>query len=80
MHFGDISDKFVVDHINGLRNDNRIENLRLVSRKDNALNATYKKYRSEKLQDYQPKLFGTNKLQQRCCPSLAFDIAVLRMR
>jgi len=33
--FGEIPDGMTVDHINGVRSDNRVENLRLVSHKQN---------------------------------------------
>lgn len=33
--FGEIPDGLTVDHINGVRSDNRVENLRLVSHKQN---------------------------------------------
>jgi hypothetical protein len=40
MHFGDIAEGMEIDHINGDRSDNRIENLRLVDRKANMKNNT----------------------------------------
>lgn len=36
---GEIQDGMEIDHINGIRNDNRIENLRVVNRSENQLNA-----------------------------------------
>jgi hypothetical protein len=38
MHYGDISRKLEIDHINGIRDDNRIENLRLVTHQENQFN------------------------------------------
>lgn len=38
MHNGDIPEGMEIDHINHIRDDNRIENLRLVSRTQNAKN------------------------------------------
>lgn len=35
---GDILSDFEIDHINGIRNDNRIENLRLVTSQENKFN------------------------------------------
>lgn len=39
MHFGDITEGFDIDHINGIRNDNRIENLRIARRCENLHNS-----------------------------------------
>lgn len=38
LHNGKIPDGYEIDHINHIRNDNRIENLRLVTRKENGRN------------------------------------------
>lgn len=38
MHNGDIPNGLEIDHINGIRHDNRIENLRAVSKSVNQLN------------------------------------------
>nr|DAF78407.1 MAG TPA: homing endonuclease [Caudoviricetes sp.] len=43
MHNGTIPDGMYIDHINHIRDDNRIENLRLVTKIDNAWNMTKKK-------------------------------------
>ena len=42
MHFGDPGDK-QIDHINQIRTDNRIENLRLVTHQENHRNKTKRK-------------------------------------
>lgn len=41
LHNGSIPKGMVIDHINGNKQDNRIENLRLVSHADNAQNKFY---------------------------------------
>ena len=42
MHNGKIPDGMEIDHINHIRSDNRIENLRLTSRKQNSRNMSAK--------------------------------------
>ena len=39
MHNGAIPDGFVIDHINQIKDDNRLENLRIASKSSNALNS-----------------------------------------
>jgi len=55
LHYGDIPLGFEIDHINMIRNDNRIENLRLVSRSQNLQNTTSKNiyFRSTKPKKYE---------------------------
>lgn len=43
MHNGDIPEGYEIDHINHIRDDNRIENLRLVRKKDNQKNLSKNK-------------------------------------
>lgn len=43
MHFGEISNNLQIDHINGIRTDNRIENLRVVSNLENSRNRNFAK-------------------------------------
>ncbi len=40
-HYGDIPEGLDIDHINRVRNDNRIENLRLVTHSDNQVNKAF---------------------------------------
>ena len=43
MHYGKIPEGMEIDHINHITDDNRIENLRLVTRKDNCKNVSMSK-------------------------------------
>ena len=38
MHNGAIPDNMVIDHINGIKNDDRLENLRCVTQRENCHN------------------------------------------
>ncbi|QGZ15006.1 HNH endonuclease [Salmonella phage LPSTLL] len=44
MHYGTIPDGMEIDHINHIRDDNRIENLRLASHAENTRNMSKHKY------------------------------------
>jgi len=46
MHNGSIPVGYVIDHINGVRNDDRIENLRLTNQQDNIMLGTPDLYSS----------------------------------
>ena len=68
MFYGEIPEGMLVDHINGDRSDNRIENLRLVNHTDNSQNCTGKGYYQVKKTgrwqayiyvNYKPKHLGT---------------------
>lgn len=48
LHNGVVPEGMLVDHINGDRSDNRIENLRLVNHTDNSQNCTGKGYYQSK--------------------------------
>jgi hypothetical protein len=42
LHYGKIAEGLVIDHINGDTHDNRIENLRAVTRQENSFNTNRK--------------------------------------
>jgi len=48
MHHGNIPDGLVIDHINGVRGDDRIENLQVVTRSENHALGVYALYASNK--------------------------------
>lgn len=47
-HYGDIPYGLEIDHINRIKDDNRIENLRVVTRSENHFNIEYKGYTFDK--------------------------------
>jgi hypothetical protein len=55
MHYGNIPADLEIDHINLIRNDNRVENLRIVSRSTNLQNTTSKNiyFRPNKSKKYE---------------------------
>lgn len=46
-YIGDIPQGYEIDHINTIKTDNRLENLRCVTRKENANNPLTRKHKSE---------------------------------
>lgn len=48
MHFGEIPEGCVIDHINGIGTDNRLLNLRLATRSQNTQNSTKRKNTASK--------------------------------
>lgn len=56
--YGDIPDGFQIDHINGIRNDNRICNLRLATNQENSQNIKVKSYSST-------GLIGVKKMREK---------------
>jgi hypothetical protein len=63
MHHGDIPVGLEIDHINLTRNDNRIENLRVVSRSENMRHTTSRNiyFRSSRTKKYEAYLNINNK-------------------
>jgi hypothetical protein len=63
MHHGDIPIGLEIDHINLTRNDNRIENLRAVSRSENMRHTTSRNiyFRSSRTKKYEAYLNINNK-------------------
>jgi len=85
VHNGVIPDKIQVDHINRIRTDNRIENLRLVTHSQNRMNSKYKSnnklgyknitYR-EKRKDYYVEIKKNNK-RVYCKAFKTFEEAII---
>ena len=63
-HYGDAPAEFQVDHINGKRDDNRIENLRLVTPQENQFNTLAKGYSWDKTKGkFKARIKLNNKLK-----------------
>ncbi|MBT6470926.1 MAG: HNH endonuclease [Candidatus Marinimicrobia bacterium] len=64
MHNGNIPEKMFIDHRNGIRDDNRIDNLRVVTKQENSFNTHSKGYSwDKKCQKWQARIMvdGVNK-------------------
>ena len=55
---GEIADCMVIDHINTIKDDNRLENLRCVTQADNNRNPLTRKHRSEAKKGFTKSEFG----------------------
>ena len=62
MHYGKIPDSLQIDHINGVKDDNRIENLQLVTAKQNQQRKNYSKGFSYSKDSHRVRRYSAHKM------------------